>query len=79
MGTMVAGALNFRTSSEAETENTGPLESDCVSPNQEDKSRKGLSEGEPQKLVRGGEKSTWVKLRVARNSQWRLQEKPSLC
>lgn len=79
MGTMVDGALYFRTSSEAEIENTGPLESDRVSPDQADVGRKGLSEGEPQKLGRAGEKFIWVKLRVAGNSHWCLQEKPSLC
>lgn len=61
MDTMVDGALYLRTSSEAETKNPGPLESDHVSPHQEDMGRKGLSEGELQKLGRAGEKSVWVK------------------
>lgn len=34
MDAMVDRALHFKTSSEVETENTGPLESDGVSPDQ---------------------------------------------
>lgn len=80
MGAMVDRALYFRTSSEVETENTGPLESGCVSADQQDKSWNGVSEGELQKLGGKWGEIHLGQLKVARNSHWFLkEEQPRLC
>lgn len=66
------------TNSEAENENTGPLERDCVSPDQM-RAVRGSQRG-LQKPGGAREKSTWVKLGLARNCRWFLkEEQQSLC